>query len=120
MSNITINRLSKSETYLIETALDPGWEQLPAINETWPHKGKSAIQSLSSLYHRITRDDQDTQIKLCLNLYRHMPNWHGFIVDDRYLYLSKCSWSGGRLLGGENEYELIDKRESDASRSLSE
>lgn len=96
--------------------LDPEWEQLPAINNTWPHKGQSAIQSLSSLYHRMTSDVQDPQVTLFVHLYRHMPNWHGFIVDDRYLYLSECSWGGERLLGGENEYELIDKRESDASR----
>jgi hypothetical protein len=111
----------KSESFDIKVALnicmlDPEWEHLPAINDTWSHKGRSAIQSLSSLYDRLTGDDQRLQVTLDLHLYRHMPNWHGFMIDDRYLYLSKCSWDGERLLGGENEYELIDKTESDGSR----
>lgn len=95
--------------------LDPKWERLSEINETWPQKSISAITVLTSLYKSI-EGNQHPEVKLTVHLYRHMPNWHGFMVDNRYLYLSECSWKGERLLGGENEYELVDRQENDASK----
>jgi hypothetical protein len=87
--------------------IDPEWPILKELNDTWPSKAQSSVKSMASLLKRIGTDSPH-DITVELYFYRHVPNWHGFVINDRFVYLSTCSWQEGRLLGGEVTYELID------------
>jgi len=93
--------------------LDPDWEHLKDINTSWPMKAQAHLENIKLLVDRLATEFPEQNITVNVYLYSHMPNWHGFVLDDRYGYISTCSWHGKRLLGGENPYELIDGQQDD-------
>ena len=92
--------------------LDPKWSGMVHINRTWPDKASTGLSTLEDVYRRYCIDSNTANVSLRLFKYEHMPNWHGFMINDRHLYLSVCGWMDGMLLGGENEYELVEGRVS--------
>ncbi|MEZ0611691.1 hypothetical protein ACAW74_24485 [Fibrella sp. WM1] len=88
--------------------LDPNWTDLKEINPYWIDKAvlneKIIKQYIQLNQDRIANKNWEIQ----LYLYKHMPNWHGILVGEDYLYLSKCSWKDNVLQGGESAYEKFD------------
>ncbi|MBP7149414.1 MAG: hypothetical protein KBD01_17930 [Acidobacteria bacterium] len=93
--------------------LDPSWPQLGALNETWPQKARAASSTLAKAAKVIAGATGGRQ-RLQLRTYRHVPYWHGFVIDDDRAYIGRCVWRQDGLTGGENPYELIVLEPSDA------
>lgn len=123
LDDIIEKNLERSNPYKLAIKicmLDPDWDALENINDSWTtHTYERRIQKA---YSRIVRQGMGDRIQLELNLYRHMPNWHGVLLNERFLYLSECTWSGGKrnrkLVGGENEYEIFDIYGSERDRKM--
>lgn len=86
--------------------LNPTWEGLDKINDTWKSKAPTSLQILKLAVRRASKTN--SKIKASIYLYDHMPNWHGFSINDRFFYISRCSVVDGQMLGGENPYILFD------------
>jgi len=57
---------------------------------------------------------ENSNVYIELNKYSYMPNWHGVLINDRYLFLSTCNWTdNGVLAVGESPYNLHQKNISD-------
>jgi hypothetical protein len=53
------------------------------------------------------------RIRLSVRTYSNLPHWHGWLVNDRHLYMGRAKWDvkNGRpvLIVGQNEYRHYDK-----------
>jgi hypothetical protein len=87
--------------------LDADWPDLVALNPGWVSRAKANADDIARLGASVSVAMQGSGSSLGLSLYRHMPNWHGVLIDDDLLFLSTCFWQGGTLTGAENRYELL-------------
>ena len=94
--------------------LDPDWKGIKDLNGSWAKQARSGFDCFQELAGRLS-SAASKSVRLDVCLYRHVPNWHGFALGDRFLYLSECTWLDGRLLGGENSYELVDVKKDASS-----
>jgi transcriptional regulator with XRE-family HTH domain len=86
--------------------IDPDWRRVDRINPTWKTQLSANVERLI---------DSLPKDKSKVYFYDEAPSVHGFLINDRYLYESYCSWrklgSKLRLFGGENPYEYFDIQE---------
>ena len=85
--------------------LDFEWPELETIN---PQR----IETAKANFESVNRFRQDHQPVLAEKgwsidawLYRHMPNYHGLLINERELFLSTCGWQEMKLSGAGNPYE---------------
>lgn len=107
-----LERLTESvtecEIRVLIAMLDPKWEAVRAFNPGWPAHAGVNHESLIDLENKFTRSDGTKRVSVTTHLYRYVPNWHGFVIDDSLFFISFCSWRKQRLQGAENLYALID------------
>lgn len=86
--------------------IDPDWHGVDRINPTWKTQLSANVDRLI---------DSLPKGKSKVYFYNEAPSVHGFMINDRHLYESYCSWrklgSKLRLFGGENPYEYFDVQE---------
>ncbi len=88
--------------------LDPEWPDLNRLNASWKTRIQGNVDSISLAQSILSTRLKDKSWRLELYKYRHMPNWHGFMIDEQYLFMGTCVWRDGVLTGGENRYELFE------------
>jgi hypothetical protein len=83
--------------------LDPKWKGARRLNALWPEQ---ISVNASKLAAALPFENSE------LSVFDEAPGIHGFLINDRHLYVSRCSWKdmGGdlRMFGGENPYEYFD------------
>jgi len=89
------------------TMLDPSWPDIERVNSTWTSLGKSNSESLKVFMEVYKEVLTNKGWSIDITLYRHLPNWQGFLINDRYLFLSTCIWKNG-ILSDDNPYELYE------------
>lgn len=98
---------TQAEIELSIAMLDPTWAEIEKLNSSWPQKAASALASFEALAQRTEDGFANHKVTLRLFLYRHVPNWHGFVLNKKHYYIGTCCWKNGRLVGGENPYDYI-------------
>ena len=89
--------------------LDSGWDKLEGLNASWKGRTVTNYEAICLFKKQVENKQTDNKWSIDVYLYRHMPHWHGLLIDNKYLFLSTCSWKDGVLLGGENPYELYER-----------
>tara|TARA_R100000655_G_scaffold101623_1_gene146949 strand:+ start:404 stop:1207 length:804 start_codon:yes stop_codon:yes gene_type:complete len=99
-----LERYNYLERFSIEIAMiDPEWRGVRKINPSWSTQ-------ISAHASRLFDSLPKNQSKIFF--YSEAPGVHGFMINNKHLYESFCSWrklgSKSRLFGGENPYEYFD------------
>lgn len=92
--------------------LDPQWQGIDSFNATWRDKASLFEKDFAAFKDDHSKLIRQEKWSLTVSYYRHLPNWHGILIDDRFLYLSSCIWTPSGLTGAENPYEIIDSQRS--------
>ncbi|WP_281989495.1 DUF4062 domain-containing protein [Aquimarina aggregata] len=93
--------------------LDPKCESWQLLNERW--------NKLIEVYqHDLDEFIDKLKVKSNVNIlvkhykYNHMPNWHGWLINHRELFLGSCIWdSNGSLIAGQNIYKYYQYGKSE-------
>jgi hypothetical protein len=102
---------NKQRVILEIAMLDSNWSELPKINPDWISRSAANLKEIN----RFIEDNKEKLTKkgwsIKVYTYDYVPNWHGILLDEDILFLSSCFWTGKKLSGGENQYELITPTE---------
>ena len=102
---------NKQKVVLEIAMLDSDWSELPKINPDWVSRSATHFKEIT----RFIEDNEEILTKkgweIKIYTYRYVPNWHGILVDKDMLFLGSCFWTGKKISGGENQYELITPTE---------
>jgi hypothetical protein len=78
----------------------------------WSDESKQRVRDINNFINGLP--EQLTE-RLCIvaRLYKNLPHWHGFLIDDEYLFLGRTDWSFSRnkpkLTVGQNKYRYFDR-----------
>jgi hypothetical protein len=78
----------------------------------WPEESKQRVKDINNFVNGLP--EQLTE-RLCIvaKLYKNLPHWHGFLIDDEYLFLGRTDWSfykdKPKLTVGQNKYRFFDR-----------
>jgi hypothetical protein len=78
----------------------------------WSEESKQRVKDINSFVNGLP--EQLTE-RLCIvaKLYKNLPHWHGFLIDDEYLFLGRTDWSFDtdrpKLTVGQNKYRFFDQ-----------
>jgi hypothetical protein len=86
----------------------PTWPKLPEVNPYWANTARQRIDQLEEWKQVLGKEFEDGAVRLEHHAYNHMPNWHGFSLNDRSFYISHCGWKNDRLGSGSYPFELIE------------
>jgi len=89
--------------------LDPTWDKIESFNSDWAESVPANAKAIERFISEHQQLIDSRKWKMSLYFYRHTPNWHGLCIDRQILYLSTCSWHGGRLVGANNDYERFER-----------
>jgi hypothetical protein len=96
--------------------LDGNWEELSRINPDWSSRAKTNLSEILRFINSHEKRLAAKEWTVTVHQYRHMPNWHGILIDDDLLFLSVCFWRNNRLTGAENGYELLSASDESLGR----
>ena len=103
----------KQEVHLEIAILDSRWNDLQSINSDWPARSKTNFDEIERFFEVNRKRLTDKGWLVSVYRYRHIPNWHGVLIDNDALFLSTCFWRDKKLMGAENVYELFLRNESE-------
>ncbi|MFN6568659.1 hypothetical protein [Dendronalium sp. ChiSLP03b] len=81
----------------------------------WSEESKQRIRDINNFINGLPEQLSD---RLCIvaRVYKNLPHWHGFLIDDEYLFLGRTDWSFFRdkpkLTVGQNKYRYFDRSSS--------
>ncbi len=88
----------------------PSWKLL---NERWNRLVEVFEHDLDYFINTL-RVKGNLNISVKLYKYDHMPNWHGWLINHKHLFLGACMWdSEESLTAGQNIYEYYSAGKSD-------
>lgn len=111
----------KQKVTLEIAMLDSRWAELDSVNPDWLARSKTNCDEIQRFVEERRAQLEKKRWSVTVHLYRHMPNWHGVMIDEDILFLSTCYWDQDKLVGADNLYERFDKNADEvSSRRISE
>lgn len=99
------NDISNLRIEIRLSILDVNCDSWKKLDSQWEGLMNAFNSQLDDFIKRI-KAKSDIDMSLKLTKYRHMPNFHGIMVNKHDLFLSGCMWdSHGNLTAGQNAYE---------------
>ncbi|WP_434047986.1 MULTISPECIES: DUF4062 domain-containing protein [Sorangium] len=89
--------------------LNPGWSQMNGFSSAWSTAAPVQHQRILGFINSRREELSERGWTLSVHGYEHIPNWHGFLLDNDFLFLGSCKWMGEELIGGEYMYELYNR-----------
>jgi cell division protein FtsL len=89
-------------------------KSIPMIieNEDWAEESKKREKDIED-FVRYCKQFQG-RIQITARTYNNLPHWHGWLVNDRHLFLGRVKWAfsneGPILKVGQNEYRHFDRK----------
>jgi hypothetical protein len=81
----------------------------------WAEESKQRIRDISNFTTGLP-EQLTERLSIVARLYKNLPHWHGFLIDDQYLFLGRTDWSFYRdkpkLTVGQNKYRYFDRSSS--------
>jgi hypothetical protein len=109
LNEILTQLLKESQRQVvIEVAmLDPTWEMVGKLSDTWPTDSAAANLRLRSFMQEHTDSMLRLGWTMRVHTYRFVPHWYGILVGDEVLFLGTTYWEGGKLSAGRNSVEVF-------------
>lgn len=118
ISSIIVPILQSADNRIINleiAIIDSRWDEINKINPDWKIRSEANYMEISNFIANNREVIEEKGWNISIYRYRHIPNWHGILIDEDTLFQSTCFWSGDKITGAENQYELLSSFESGSS-----
>lgn len=110
LSSVLLPVLQSQEQKVVHlevAMLDGHWDELARLNPYWAVRANAHHDEIVRFVESNREKLLNKGWRVDIYRYRHVPNWHGILLDDDKLFLSTCSWKDDILMGAENQYEFL-------------
>ena len=99
--------------------LDPDWPEVANLHPLWPTEARHSADYIPAAAPDFVRQ-APPGLRVRLFQYRHMPTYHGLIVNGNIAIGSACKMKGGRATGTEARYFAVRAESGDLEQFLVE
>jgi hypothetical protein len=94
---------------------------LAAYEIDWVQESRQRVKEAQE-FAKLCQQQFRARILFTVKVYRNLPHWHGWLVDDKYLFLGRTNWDFlnhyPKLLVGQNKYRYFDTSSAEGSERI--
>lgn len=117
MNLIENQKIRIKSIYLQMLLMDPVGLNIGQVGESWKIQADANLREIDWYLRKNKETLQERKVYIEVNKYDYIPTIHGFIVNDKHLFISFCIWDNNILTGADMPYQYF-KRDPEDTLSL--